>query len=101
MQNLSLPAVFVKKLDLSNLLLINAVRKPFGLTPLTSDLYLDKTENALWCWELVCPQLHLPPQLSLKCIDHRLVQQQKSNIFKILSKLSHAIISSKQPLEIS
>jgi len=73
LQNLNLPPSFVKKLDLSKILLINAVRKPYGLTPNTSDLYLDKTENALWCWELVCPQLHLTPQLSLKCTDHRLV----------------------------
>lgn len=40
---------------MANLLLANAVRKPHGATPGTSDIYSDKTESSLWCWELICP----------------------------------------------
>lgn len=90
---------FIKSLDISNLLLINAVRKPYGLAPSTSDLYNDKTETSLWCWELVCPQLHLAGSLPYKVSEHRLLQHHKSSIYKSLPKVIHAITSLKPSIE--
>jgi len=62
---LQLPAQWVKSLDLQQVLLINAVRKPYGLTT-SSDIYNDRSESALWTWELVLPQIHLQPSLASK-----------------------------------
>jgi hypothetical protein len=39
---------------------LNSSRISYGITPLNANLYTDTTSDALWTWELVSPQLHLP-----------------------------------------
>lgn len=77
----------IKSIDLQAFLLENAVRKPFGVSPDTSDIYTDKTEYSLWCWELICPQLHMQEHLYSKVKDHRLAVLHKAAIFKTLYKI--------------
>lgn len=48
-------------LDITQLLMTSAVRKPYGLQPQTADIYADATDEALWCWELILPQHYLSP----------------------------------------
>ena len=49
----------LKQLDITQLLMTSAVRKPYGLQPQTADIYADATAEALWCWELILPQHYL------------------------------------------
>ncbi len=77
----------LKSLDLHSLLLQQAVRKPYGLTPVTSDLYQDKSEYSIWSWELVCPSIHLNQSLAFKSQELRTIQHLKSKVFVTLNKL--------------
>lgn len=68
---------FMTRLDLNDLLVMNAQRKSYGQTPKQFDLYADEAVAALWTWELASPSLylesaHLKKVLSLR---HSLNQQ--------------------------
>ena len=76
----------LKTIDLQSLLLTAAVRKPYGLSPATADLYADATEDALWCWELVLPQHYLPPHLHLKSAETRFLLQNRGPVLKHIHK---------------
>lgn len=65
-----------------------AVRKPFGLTPLTTNLFSDNTEKSLWTWELLFPHMHLSPHLHLKSQDVRFHTVHKSALLKQAHKCS-------------
>jgi hypothetical protein len=70
-----------------------AVRKPLGLTPVTTNLFTDNTEKSLWAWELLFPHLHLCSSLQLKSQTVRFNTQHKS----ALLKQAHKCSSSKKP----
>ena len=50
---------FMGQVDFNKLLLMNAQRKSYGVTPKEYDLYSDETEVCLWTWELTSPSLYL------------------------------------------
>jgi hypothetical protein len=75
--------------NLNQLLLELAVRKPFGLTPATPNLFSDTTEKSLWAWELLFPQRDLPQSLQIKQQDIRFSSTHKSQLLKQAHKCSH------------
>ena len=63
-------------------------------------MYNDKTEHALWCWELVCPQLYLAPVVAQKSLDVKTVITHKAAILKSLHKIIQALNGKKGEQEV-
>jgi hypothetical protein len=51
----------VERIDFEKVLLSSALRKAYGAAPKHTDLYTDKTEEAVWAWELTTPTLYVEP----------------------------------------
>ena len=73
--------------DFNSLLLMNAQRKSYGITPTLYDLYSDETEVCLWTWELTSPSLYLESSYLKNVNNLRQSLSQQSQLITSLTKL--------------
>jgi hypothetical protein len=100
-QLLSKHEISLDSLDINDLLLLNSVRKSFGVTPKHFDLYSDETEEALWRWELTSSTLYFESKALKKLNEDRAEIGLASAQIKLLHKLNNRIENAKSAKDIT
>ena len=85
----------MEQVDFNSLLLMNAQRKSYGVTPQLYDLYSDETDVSLWTWELTSPSLYLESSHLKNVNNLRQSLSQQSQLISSLTKLVKVIGKAK------
>ena len=86
---------FLARLDIDDLLVMNAQRKSYGQMPKQLDLYADTSIAALWTWELASPSLYLESAHLKKVLSLRHSMSQQGHLIQSLAKLLKTIGKAK------